>query len=79
GSQVRLRSLITEAELTFGTPVLESVYCSNCNICVDSCPAGALEGGKYNKHLCRTYCLENLKNLSENTVIWCNICIESCP
>jgi len=79
GSQVRLRSLVTEAELSSGTPIHKSEYCRNCNNCVDSCPAGALEGGKYNKELCRKYCLENLKYLSENTVIWCNECIESCP
>jgi epoxyqueuosine reductase QueG len=46
---------------------------------LESCPAGALDGGKYNKELCRNYCIENLVDLSENTVIWCNICIESCP
>lgn len=79
GSQVRLRSLVTEAELSFGTPIHESSYCKNCNLCVESCPVGALEGGKYNKDLCRKYCLESLRHLSENTVIWCNKCIESCP
>ena len=79
GSQVRLRSLVTEAELYSGTPIHDSKYCRNCNICVESCPAGALKGGKYNKELCRKYCLDNLKYLSENTVIWCNKCIESCP
>jgi len=79
GSQVRLRALVTVAELAYGTPIYESDYCKNCNICVDSCPSGALEGGKYHKDLCYNYCLENLKKLSENTVIWCNKCIESCP
>jgi epoxyqueuosine reductase QueG len=79
GSQVRLRALVTKAELSYGTPIHESIYCGNCNICLDSCPAGALEGGKYNKDLCHNYCLENLQKLSENTVIWCNKCIESCP
>ncbi|MHA1467314.1 MAG: 4Fe-4S binding protein [Promethearchaeota archaeon] len=79
GSQVRLRALVTVAELSYGTPIHESDYCNNCRLCVDSCPAGALEGGQYNKELCNNYCLENLKNLSENTVIWCNICIEACP
>jgi len=79
GPQVRLRALVTEAVLSYGTPIHESSYCKNCNICVDSCPSGALEGGKYHKDLCYNYCLENLKNLSENTVIWCNKCIESCP
>lgn len=79
GSQVRLRALVTVAQLSYGTPIYESEYCKNCNICVDSCPAGALEGEKYRKSLCYNYCIENLKNLSENTVIWCNKCIESCP
>lgn len=78
GSQVRLRALVTVAELSYGTSIHEGEYCKNCNICVDSCPAGALEGGKYFKDLCNNYCLENLKNLSENTVIWCTICSESC-
>ena len=79
GSQVRLRALVTVAELAYGTPIYESEYCKNCNICVDSCPSGALEGGKYHRALCYNYCQENLINLSENTVIWCNKCIESCP
>ncbi len=79
GSQVRLRSLVTNAELSYGTPIHESEYCRNCNLCVESCPAGALEGGKYNKDLCHNYCLANLKYISEKTVIWCNKCIESCP
>ena len=78
GSQVRLRALVTKAELVYGTPIYESDYCKNCNICVDSCPSSALEGGKYRKDLCNNYCLQNLKKLSENTVIWCNTCIESC-
>ena len=79
GSQVRLRALVTEAELTYGTPIHKSNYCKDCNICVDSCPANALEQGNYNKVLCHTYCLENLENLSDDTVLWCNICIENCP
>jgi len=40
GSQVRLRALVTVAELAYGTPIYESDYYKNCNICVNSCPAG---------------------------------------
>ncbi|MBY9014863.1 MAG: epoxyqueuosine reductase [Candidatus Lokiarchaeota archaeon] len=79
GSQVRLRALVTEAELSYGTPIHESAYCRNCDICLYSCPAGALEEGKYNKDICLNYCLKNFKKFSESTVIWCNKCIESCP
>ncbi|MHA2289264.1 MAG: hypothetical protein ACXABG_10820, partial [Promethearchaeota archaeon] len=39
GSQVRLRSLVTEAELSYGVPIQESEYCRNCNMCLESCPA----------------------------------------
>ncbi|MEE9572494.1 MAG: 4Fe-4S binding protein, partial [Candidatus Neomarinimicrobiota bacterium] len=73
------RALVTEAVLYYGTPIHESSYCKNCNVCVDSCPADALKEGKYNKELCYNYCMENLENLSDDTVIWCNICIEVCP
>lgn len=79
GTQIRLRALVTEAELSYGIPIHESTYCKSCNICLESCPAGALEEGKFDKDLCRNYCIENLKNLSDNTVLWCNICIEVCP
>lgn len=79
GSQVRLRALVANVELSHGTPIYESEYCENCTLCLNSCPAGALEEGKYNKELCLTYCLKNVNKLSENTVIWCNICIDVCP
>lgn len=79
GSQVRLRALVTEAELLCGIPIRESSYCRICNICIDSCPANALENGNYNRDLCNNYCLGNLEKLSDKTVLWCNICIEVCP
>jgi len=79
GSQVRLRALVTNAELLYGRTISESRYCNGCNICAKSCPADALKEENYNEELCRKYCLENLKNLSDYTVLWCNICIEVCP
>jgi len=79
GSQVRLRALATEAPLLKGNPTYESIYCIDCDICVEACPANAFSEGKYNKDACLAYCLANLKKLSDNTVVWCNICIESCP
>lgn len=79
GSQVRLRALTTTAPLVCGTPIFESKYCKDCNICIESCPASAFPDGKYNKDICRPYAISHLRNLSENTAIWCNICIESCP
>lgn len=79
GSQVRLRTLVTNASLRTGQPILESEYCKQCNICIESCPAQAFVNGKYIKDICLSYNLSNLKKLTEYTSIWCNICIESCP
>jgi len=79
GPQVRLRALTTEAALLVGTPIYESKFCEDCNICIKACPANAFAEGKYNKDACLAYCLANLENLSDNTNLWCNICIESCP
>lgn len=43
GPAVRLSSLLTDAPLTYGQPILES-RCGDCGLCVGSCPAGALKG-----------------------------------
>jgi epoxyqueuosine reductase QueG len=79
GSQVRLRAIVTEAPLLTGVPIEDSDYCRDCNICLSNCPAGALTHEGYNRQACESYCLANLKNLSDSTSIWCNICINVCP
>ncbi|TFG00458.1 MAG: epoxyqueuosine reductase [Promethearchaeota archaeon] len=79
GSQVRLRALVTDAPLICGEPVIESDFCKNCDLCIKACPVDALKGGKYNKSLCETYQLNNLKKLSNHSSIWCNLCIKACP
>jgi epoxyqueuosine reductase QueG len=79
GSQVRLRAIVTEAPLLTGIPIENSEYCSDCNICLSKCPAGALTPEGYNRQACESYCLSNLRKLSDYTSIWCNICIEACP
>ena len=79
GSQVRLRAIVTEAPLLTGIPIENSEYCKNCNICFSKCPAEALTDEGYSRQACESYCLSNLRKLSEYTSIWCNICIEVCP
>lgn len=79
GSQIRLRALVTKAPLLTGSPIEQSKYCFECNKCVDSCPVDALSEGIYNRDVCFSYNLANLRKLSKYTAIWCNICIECCP
>ena len=79
GSQVRLRAIVTEAPLLTGVPIENSEYCKDCNICLSKCPAEALTDEGYNRQACESYCLSNLRKLSDYSSIWCNICIEVCP
>ncbi|MBY9005968.1 MAG: epoxyqueuosine reductase [Candidatus Lokiarchaeota archaeon] len=79
GSQVRLRALTTTAPLETNHPITENKYCKGCNICIKSCPVGALTDRKYKKNLCLSYNLANSRKLTKYTSIWCNICIEVCP
>jgi epoxyqueuosine reductase QueG len=79
GSQVRLRAIVTSAPLTCGVPIKESKYCKECNICIESCPAKALDDGNYSREKCYIYLETNKRYLSDFTVIECNRCIEACP
>ena len=79
GSQVRLRAIATTAPLKNGEPITESHYCKECNLCINSCPAGAINEQGYSKSRCLLFNLSNLKKLSKYTSIWCNVCIEVCP
>ncbi|MDY6965615.1 MAG: hypothetical protein SVM80_06545 [Halobacteriota archaeon] len=79
GSQVRLRALVTDAPLVVGKPIHESKYCRDCDLCIRSCPAKALNDDGYNRGPCLSYSQSHLRVLSDTSDIWCNICIESCP
>ena len=52
GSALRMSSVLTNAPLDFGEPVLES-KCGKCMICRDACPGGAISGINWNYKLKR--------------------------
>lgn len=79
GSRIRLRAVNTDASLK-PDPIMEGLdYCHKCNMCVDACPANALDGGRYNKETCLSYCEDNLRNVSKYSVLWCMECSNICP
>lgn len=52
--------------------------CNDCNLCVDACPAHALEGQELNQQACRDYAFGE----DEETKVWriaCHKCRDSCP
>jgi len=79
GPRIRLRAVNTNVSLK-PDPIIESLdYCRECNICVDACPADAFNTGQYDKEACLSYCENNLKKISQYSVLWCMKCSNVCP
>jgi len=57
GPRVRLFGVITDADLE-PTPKDNKNYCTDCNICIKSCPSGALSDSGCNPRLCSPYAMK---------------------
>ena len=57
GPRVRLFGVITDANLN-PTPKNDKDYCTNCNMCIEACPAGALSDLGCNPRLCGPYSMK---------------------
>lgn len=88
GSALRLSSVLTNAPLDIGKPVLKS-RCSKCTECMDACPGGAISGREWNYTLkrndfyddkkCEKYALKiSEENLGKPDTV-CGKCIYACP
>ena len=88
GSVLRLSSVLTDAPLNIGKPVLKS-RCGKCTECMDACPGGAISGKEWNYTLkrndfyddkkCEKYALKISKeNLGKPDTV-CGKCIYACP
>ena len=88
GSALRLSSVLTDAPLDFGEPILKS-KCGKCMICKDACPGGAISGKNwdytlkrnefYDDKKCEKYALVvSEENLGKPDTV-CGKCIYACP
>ncbi len=87
GSAIRLTTILTNAPLTPGQPIITS-QCGDCTICQNYCPIQAPSGKNWNPELfrdefwngiaCYHYCnhVKNTRNLSSQV---CGLCIAFCP
>ena len=76
GSMLNIGAVLTNLDLP-SDPLAEEVCIKNCRKCLDSCPAGALDGRHVNQSLCQrnTYG----KNARGFDVVNCNQCRIVCP
>ena len=66
GPRVFVTSIITDCPLTTGKPLKEDL-CTQCNLCVENCPIGAIDGkGWKNPYACASYGC-------------CGTCVAICP
>lgn len=88
GSALRLSSVLTNAPLTLGTPILKC-KCGKCTECRDACIGGAISGKEWNYKLkrndfyddkkCEQYALKiSHENLGKADTV-CGKCIYACP
>lgn len=86
GPRVRLGTILTDMEFSDTTPVTTS-KCGDCRLCVESCPAMAIEGVNweqgvernrlYDAHGCSSYMKERFQHIGRGAV--CGICMSVCP
>lgn len=87
GCALRLSSVLTNAPLEVGEPILES-RCGKCNMCKDACKGGAISGKNWNYKLvrnefyddkkCEKYALKISEiNLGKADTV-CGKCIHAC-
>lgn len=88
GSALRMSSVLTDAPLEVGKPILKS-KCGKCMECMKACPGGAISGKEWNYKLkrndfyddkkCEKYALKvSEENLGKADTV-CGKCIYACP
>lgn len=84
GSAVRLATILTDMPLSPEKPIIQN-GCGKCNLCADSCPAGAIFGAvpdetrerNFDPEKCSRYMKDHFQDIGRGSV--CGICIKVCP
>jgi epoxyqueuosine reductase len=86
GCQIFLGEIITDLLLSPDKPISQN--CSNCNLCIEACPTGALRpDGQFDANMCINYLTieykgkisSELSRKIENRLFGCEDCILACP
>ena len=79
GNRIGLGVLLTDAELPADDKLVDFRPCIGCNLCVESCPAGAFSpSGEYHHQWSEERCKSTRTALKDKGA-YCNLCWEICP
>jgi epoxyqueuosine reductase len=76
GNMMQLGALLLDVELE-PDPMADYEACSQCDICIEACPEGALDGETVDQKLCRPRSIQ--VNEKGYTLYKCNLCRAQCP
>lgn len=89
GPRIRLVSMLTNSPLECNAVPVEKSRCGSCKICMDRCPAGAINGKLwditvkreefFDAFKCREKCKELGEKYLKMNVRVCGICVAVCP
>ncbi|HTY90412.1 MAG TPA: epoxyqueuosine reductase [Methanocella sp.] len=78
GPRLRLRGVLTSAEIGETHAVLPDESCGECTECIRACPVGAISATEVDRKKCGA-CPVNHRKLTENARAYCTACTTSCP
>ena len=76
GNRLTLGAILTDCPFPADPPT-ENLCPPNCQLCMKSCPAQAIEGGHVRQKLCRMHAYG--KNVRGFDTVDCNVCRAVCP
>jgi epoxyqueuosine reductase QueG len=88
GPRVRLTAIFTDADIKPDSEISED-FCLNCDLCIKSCPTGALSENGFSRNKCIAEFdpdeemlklqREKVKYITNFTRLQCRICMDVCP
>lgn len=78
GPRLRLKGILTDAELGDPWELLDDAMCGDCQQCIRACPVGAITDDGVDRRKCGQ-CPLNHRKISENAYSYCTACTMSCP
>jgi epoxyqueuosine reductase len=78
GPRLRLRGILTDADIGEISEVLSDENCGQCVECEKACPVGAIGADEIDRKKCGA-CILNHRKLANHAYAYCTACTSSCP